>query len=231
MLTIIGPSSRLAKALGMSAPGREFSLRPGAATLPSHLDGTLLVFADPPSVAETQSAMLDLMSRIGLDSDTHVILVSSISATNALSSVYPVEGPYARRKRLAEDIVRSRQDVKTTIVRVGNVREYGGWHAVFTGTRLAILPVQASHAAIADIDSLRQQIAESLSSHRDIVNAFSAVPVDQCFRKVVHVSGLLWLYRQAPLRIGIKIAAKLLRRIGVYLPSPDDLNAFLVKEV
>jgi hypothetical protein len=39
----------------------------------------------------------------------------------------------------------------------------------------------------------------------------------------------LWLYRQAPLRIAIKIAAKLLRRAGIYLPSPDDLNAFLVK--
>jgi hypothetical protein len=109
------------------------------------------------------------------------------------------------------------------------VREYGGWHAVFTHSRLAILPVQASHAAIADLDLLRHQLADSQSNHRDLVNAFSAVPVGQCFRKVVHLPGLLWLYRQAPLRIAIKIAAKLLRRAGIYLPSPDDLNAFLVK--
>lgn len=229
MLTIIGPGSRLAKSLGITAPGREYSLRPGQTGLPPTLDGTILVFADPPSIEDTRAAMLDLVSRVQLGAQAHVILISSISATNAQSALFPFEGPYARRKRLAEDIVRSRPDIASTAIRVGNVREYGGWHEIFTGSRLALLPAEARHAAVADLDALRRHILDARPDGPGTLDAYTAVPVEDCFRKVVFVPGLLSLYRSKLPRIAIKVAAKLLRRAGIYLPSPDDLNAFLVK--
>lgn len=228
-LTIIGPSSRLAQALGIRSPGREYSIRPGSAALPEEIDGTILVFADPPSVEATRNALLDVTSRIRLNARAHLILISSISAGNGASTIYPHEGQYARRKRLAEDIVASRSDLAVTVIRVGNVAEYGGWQDIFSNCRTALLPREASHVAVASIEQLRERIGScALEGSGGRFDAYSLVPAQQCFGRVLWVPGLLSIYKSGAMRIPLKIVAKLLRRAGVYLPSPDDLNAFLM---
>lgn len=229
---VVGAGSRLFRALALPIETVAVSGRVDALDrLPAVPAGaTVLVFADPPDEHQTRALFLSLLDRLPQGAGVRVIYISTISATFGASAVFPFEGPYARKKRMAEALLRSRDDLDVVIVRVGNVFEHGGWQAIRERCRLALLPAGYGLTAASDAASVRTAVEQALVAPRGhhIVEAWHAVPTAGLLRGVVAVPGLLGLYRAGWARLPIKLAGKLLRPAGVYLPSPDDLNAFLV---
>lgn len=229
-LKIVGANSRLASLVALSAPGGHFTLRPtGSGKLPEVLDGMIVIFSDPPSIENTRSAFIDLLSRIPPNSNTRIVLISSISAAFPESTIFPSQGPYTQRKRLAEQILQSRTDILSVIIRLGNIREFGGWHDIFKNSKAVILPAECKKIAIGNVDELRQKIVEGASSkYNKTLECYALQDIDDYFPRVIRVPGLLALYKNKMSRIALKIISKVLRKFSIYLPSADDLNCFLM---
>lgn len=229
-LKIVGANSRLASLVALSAPGGYFTLRPtGRGKLPEVLDGMIIIFSDPPSIENTRSAFIDLLSRIPPNSNTRIVLISSISAAFPESAIFPSQGSYTQRKRLAEQILQSRTDILSVIIRLGNICEFGGWYDIFKNSTAVILPAECRKIAIGDIDELRQKIVDGASSeNHKTLECYALQDIEDYFPRVIRVPGLLALYKNNISRIALKIISKVLRKFSIYLPSADDLNCFLM---
>lgn len=175
--------------------------------------------------------ILSVLGRLDARAPTRIIYISSISAGFRDSLHFPHEGPYARRKRIAEEMLFRSELAQVTVLRLGNIFSHGGWQSIREDCRLAILPRGARYTAQSDAASLLSELELSLAGQErgDVVmEAFSLVETANVLPRVVFVPGLLGFYRNGALRLALKILAKILRKIGIYLPSPDDLNAFLM---
>lgn len=229
-IKIIGANSRLAALVNLNASGGHFTMRPtGNQQLPDALEGTIVIFSDPPSIDGTRSAFTNLLSRMPLNSNARIVLISSISAGFPDSEIFPSHGLYTQRKRLAENILQSRRDIFSAIIRLGNIREFGGWHDIFNSCKVVILPMECKKIAIGSVDELRRQIAEGTSSEsHKVLECYAMHDVEDYFSRVIRVPGLLSLYKNKISRIALKVVSKLLRKFSIYLPSADDLNCFLM---
>jgi hypothetical protein len=230
---VVGASSRLFQSLDLGVEFTAVSGRNDAlATLPDFPPGArILIFADPPDLHQTQALLLSLLQRVPVGSGCRVVYISTISATFGQSAVFPYEGPYAHKKRMAEMVLRSRSDLDVCIVRVGNVFDHGGWQAVRTRTRWAWLPAGFSSTKVSDSASVRAALEDALRADpgHHVVDAWRLEPTARIFRRVVSIPGLLLIYKIGWAKFPFKLAGRLLKLLKVYLPSHDDLNGFLVK--
>lgn len=232
-LYVVGAGSRLFQSLALGLAFTAVSGRPEAlAALPQFPPGAvILLFADPPDLHQTQALLLSLLDRVPVGAGCRIVYVSTISTTFGQSAVFPYEGPYAHKKRMAETVLASRTDLDLSIVRVGNVFDHGGWQAVRNRTRWAWMPAGHSSVFVSDAGLVRAAVNAGLQAEpgHHVVNAWRVVPTAGIFHRVVAIPGLLSLYRQGWLRLPLKVAGRLLRVVKVYLPSHDDLNSFLAK--
>ncbi len=233
ILHVAGAGARLARGALQELHHEPLSLREDAlASLPTLASGQILVFADPPSVEGTRRAFEALLARIPVDAPVRLVLVSSISAGFGDSALFAHEGRYAARKRLAETLVKSRCDLDVVVLRVGNVFEHGGWQAVAHACPRALLPTPARRCAVTTYAALRRSLDAVLARPLEPgacaqLDIFDSVPVERIFSRARHVPGLMAVYRQPLGRVAVKLAARLARGRGLYLPSPDDLNSLM----
>jgi hypothetical protein len=229
---VFGSNSRLAEHIGYKPKGAILTgLRARQmVTLPPVLEGKITIFSDPPSLQDTKAGLVDLLSRIPLNSNSEIVFISSISASFKNSTKFPYEGRYALRKRLAEELFKSRGDLNVTIVRVGNVFAITGWKLIRQFCPVILLPPMSTHVAAADLDVLNYCLGENYG-HKGfrIIDAYRVVPINTYFSKIIYIPGLMVLYRSNWGRPIIKLLSKMFRKIGIYFPSPDDLNSFLEK--
>lgn len=230
---VVGTGSRLFRTMGLSREHTPVSGRIDAIDkMPIFATGALvIVFADPPEENQTMALLLSVLRQVGYNKGCRVVYISSISATFRDSSVFPFEGPYAKKKRCAELLLRSREDLDICVIRVGNVFGHGGWQAVRSSTRWALLPAGFDQTAVSTAAAVRDAIdrAISLPPGHHVLNAWQAVPSSTVLRGVVAVPKLLGLYRLGVMRLPMKLLGRVLRPFGVYLPSHADLNSFLVR--
>lgn len=230
---VVGAGSRLFQSLDI---GFEFTAvsgrNDGLAAMPDfHRGSLILIFADPPDLYQTQALLLSLLHRVDAGSGCRVVYISTISATFGQSAVFPYEGAYAYKKRMAETVLRSRADLDVCIVRVGNVFDHGGWQKVRARTRWAWLPAGFSSALVSDSALVRAALEEALRAEagHHVVNAWRLAPTARIFHRVISIPGLLSLYKFDWAKIPVKLAGRLLKLLRIYLPSHDDLNSFLAK--
>lgn len=230
---VVGAGSRLFRSMRFTSEYTPVSGRLDAIdTIPVFATGALIiVFADPPGEHQTTALLLSVLRQVGCNAGCRIVYVSSIAANFRNSSVFPFEGPYSKKKRCAELLLLSRADLDICIVRVGNVFAHGGWHAVRSSTHWALLPAGFDRTAVSTSQDVHHAInwATALPPGHHILRAWHAVPSKTALRGVVAVPKLLGLYRLGALRLPIKILVRILRPLGIYLPSHDDLNSFLVR--
>lgn len=230
-LYVVGANSRLWRDVGLGGEVIPVSGRLGDVDrLPEVSDGSvLLVFADPPGEDATRAMLLSLLARLRQGADVRVIHISSISAAFLASAAFPHEGAYARRKRLAEEVLATRPDLSVCILRVGNVFSHGGWQAVRAHARAILLPAGFEGTAVSEPSDVAVAIrqAMALPAGHHLVQAWHVAPTRTLFARVVPVPGLLAIYSHRVMRPMLKVLGRLLRPLGWFLPSPDDLNAFL----
>jgi hypothetical protein len=230
---VVGAGSRLFKSMDfgsdfIAVSGRSAEL----AVLPEFKpDSLVLIFADPPDLYQTQALLLSVLHRVSPGSGCRIVYISTISATFGQSTVFPYEGPYAYKKRMAENVLRSRADLDVCIVRVGNVFDHGGWSAVRNRTRWAWLPAGYSSVLVSNGMLVRAVLDDAFRAGKGhhVMNACRMEPVTSIFRRVIFIPGLLSVYKLGWAKIPVKLAGRLLKILKVYLPSHDDLNSFLAK--
>lgn len=233
MLYVVGANSRLYRSMNLGCKAIEFTVRiENVRQLPTFPENAaIVIFSDPEDSTRTGAIFNSILSCVPYKSACRIVFISSISAQFYQSRHYPIEGAYARRKRTAEEILLSRTDLSVTIIRAGNIFSHGGWREIQERSKFAILPHGFNKTATSTPQEVADAISEGLShesGHRHL-NIARGVETSSIFRRVVFVSGLLSVYRMQWARQPLKVLARVFRLMKIYLPSPDDINSFLVK--
>jgi hypothetical protein len=194
-------------------------------------DSLILIFADPPDICATKALLISILGSLsGITMKSKIIYISSISADIENGILYPYAGQYARKKRAAENFLMSSQNLNfnLNIIRVGNVFSHGGWREVSISSKFILLPSGANFVKSCDNVLLRSVIEGIFNSKntKAICNAWCYTEIDKYFRKIIHVPGLIYLYKFNLGRIFIKVLSKVLLCFGIYIPSPDDVHSF-----
>lgn len=228
-LYVVGAGSRIFQGLSWTDPYDAVAGRIGSLSqMPAfEKDSTVLIFADPPNTDEALAMITSVIGSASHSSGVKVVFISSISALYDRSDLFPSGGHYAKRKRQVERFIAS-SDVRHIIIRLGLVGSAGGWTDVIERSHLAVFPTGFNSYPATDMSVIRDQVLEAVSGQggRAEVNAWQVRPVSGLFRKVTYVPLLETAYRSKIGRIVVKVTAKILLKVGVYLPSPDDINAF-----
>lgn len=227
---IVGPGSKIFDALDWPLPfapvsGRIETLREMPAFLPG---STIILFADPPTIDDALAMMTAVVGSAPADGDAHIVFISSISALFGQSDVFPESGGYSRKKQALEQFLGASFPAGSAcIVRLGNVFDCGGWADIVAHCRVALLPRGFDRCAVSGLASIRARLVDVVNDREaGVINLWAERPVTDFFARTRHVAGLGILYRNRFGRIAIKVAARLFRKAGIYLPSPDDINSF-----
>ncbi len=233
MLYIIGANSRLYRSLNLENRIIELSVRINSVkqitTFPE--DAAIVIFSDPGDAIITSAILISILSCIPYKSNCKIVFISSISAQFYQSPHCPIEGGYARRKRVAEEILASRKDLTITIIRAGNVFSHGGWKMIQERSTIAILPRGFNKTAASTPQEVADAISEGVSQEfgHHYLNIARGVDTSTIFKRVVFTPGILSVYRVKWARTPLKALTRIFRVMKIYLPSPDDINSFLVK--
>ena len=229
-LYIVGSGSKIFRALDWDLPYVPVSGRVGTLNeMPTFVPGsTIVIFADPPNIDDALAMMISVIGSAPANGRAHIVFISSISALFGQSNVFPESGVYSRKKQALEHFLETSLPAEARcIIRFGNVFECGGWADIAKNCRIALLPRGFDHCATSNLASIRTRLIEVVHDREaGAVNLWDDEPATACFVRMRSIPGLAMLYRNRGGRITLKIAAKLLRKAGVYLPSPDDINSF-----
>ena len=229
-LFVVGAGSKIFRMLDWPLPYVPVSGRLEAlGEMPSFAAGsTIILFADPPTIDDALAMMISMIGSTPIDSDVHVIFISSISALFDQSDLFTGSGVYARKKKALEAFLEASLPAgNLCIVRFGNVFECGGWQDIARHCPVTLLPRGFDRCAATDIASIRACLLATVSNRNaGHINLWKDKPAAAFFTRTRHPYGLRTLYRSRLGRIAIKVAGKLLRKMGIYLPSPDDIDSF-----
>lgn len=228
---VVGAGSSLFKSINFSFDYIEISGRQENLELIPHIpeNSRVIIFSDPPTVDATISMMLAILAKLIHLKKTSLIFISSVSADFLNSDEFPYESYYSLKKRTAESILIGSDLQRMAILRLGNVYDYGAWREIREKCSIAIMPRGPFESAITvprDVESAIQIFTES-GGAGGVINCFAVEKIDNIFSRVVRVPLLLSFYNNSILRIFVKVIAKILKRSGIYIPSPEDINAFL----
>ncbi len=229
-LYVVGSGSKIFQALDWGLPYVPVSARAGTLDdMPAFVPGsTIVVFADPPNIDDALAMMISVIGSSPANGDVRIVFISSISALFDQSDVFPEGGVYSRKKRAVERFIEaSLPSGASCIVRFGNVFECGGWADIAANCPVALLPRGFDRCAVSDLASIRSRLIGIVRDREaGAVNLWEDRPVAAFFTDTRSIPGTGTLYRNRLGRIALKIAAKILRKAGIYLPSPDDINSF-----